>query len=120
MYILLSGYAENAAHDFTQNLVYIREIRESFIVDMQTHYVTASFDYLNINSVSDYLKWAERKIAEEEKRAKRYMPEETHAYVREVCDETLITRQMETLHTEFKEYLKEQRKEEWSGLGSVS
>lgn len=72
-----------------------------FLSDTEEYYARESSAFLANNSLSDYMRRAEQRLAEEQKRVGLYLHESTKIKLAETCQNVLIKRHLDLFHSEF-------------------
>jgi cullin 1 len=103
MYISIGLDEDNAV------MFYRREFRDPYIARTKMYYVKESDAFLQQNSVSEYMKRAEQRLALEQTAAHQFLHPTTEPELMKACEEVLIERHNEVLQNEFQSMLQDDR-----------
>ncbi|KAI8068663.1 Cullin [Gongronella butleri] len=85
--------------------VYKEYFEQPFIEATEVYYKTESEKFISENSVPDYMKKAEARLAEEENRVEMYLHESTHKTLISVCEVVLVKNHAEVISDGFQQLL---------------
>lgn len=92
-----------------QTAFYKKEFQDPFVKNTKEYYIKESDQFLQQNGVSEYMKKAEARLAQEESLATTYLHASSKSELIRACEEVLIERHMQVLQDEFSKMLRDDR-----------
>eukprot|EP01120_Amphizonella_sp_Union-15-10_P002483 TRINITY_DN1271_c0_g1_i1.p1 TRINITY_DN1271_c0_g1~~TRINITY_DN1271_c0_g1_i1.p1 ORF type:complete len:780 (-),score=173.34 TRINITY_DN1271_c0_g1_i1:16-2355(-) len=108
----VQAYIKIGVHEEIPDNFYKQEFQNPFIEKTKEYYTKESDLFHQTNSVSEYMKKAEERLAHEQQTAQRYLHPSTEPELKSACEAVLITRHNEILQNEFQSMLKHEREDD--------
>jgi len=109
---MVQAYIQLGVNEEQPVLFYQTEFQDPFIARTEAFYIKESDNYLQENSVSQYMQKAEERLKHEEGNARGYLHPETEPVLQAACESVLIERHNEILQNEFQTMLRDEKEDD--------
>eukprot|EP01114_Cavostelium_apophysatum_P016115 TRINITY_DN4532_c0_g1_i1.p1 TRINITY_DN4532_c0_g1~~TRINITY_DN4532_c0_g1_i1.p1 ORF type:complete len:760 (-),score=226.85 TRINITY_DN4532_c0_g1_i1:63-2342(-) len=99
--------------------VYKESFEEDFFNATEVYYTSESSQFISVNTVADYMKKVETRLAEELVRVRQYLHPSTEAELVTKCDRVLIEKHQETMWNEFQNLLEDDKVDDLTRMYSL-
>jgi len=99
--------------------VYTEAFESDFLKATEVYYSSESSQFIAVNTVADYMKKVETRLAEESVRVRQYLHPSTETELVTKCDEVLIAKHQETIQNEFRHLLEDDKIDDLARMYSL-
>eukprot|EP01090_Pellita_catalonica_P012433 TRINITY_DN2700_c0_g1_i1.p1 TRINITY_DN2700_c0_g1~~TRINITY_DN2700_c0_g1_i1.p1 ORF type:complete len:762 (+),score=116.57 TRINITY_DN2700_c0_g1_i1:78-2363(+) len=99
--------------------IYKTHFEDDFLLATEVYYTAESTHFIDTNSVAEYMKKIEQRLAEEKRRVQQYLHHSTDRELIEKCDRVLIEKHIETIRGDFKQMLADDKVEDLTRMYSL-
>jgi len=99
--------------------VYKDCFEEDFLMATEVYYTTESSQFITANTVADYMKKVETRLAEELVRVRQYLHASTETELINKCEKVLIEKHLDTIWNEFKHLLEDDKLDDLTRMYSL-
>jgi len=110
--VYLGGEEQNSFFKRASLRVYHEKFELPFLASTKVYYTKESQEFLTQNPVTEYMKKAETRLKEEEKRVNAYLDQSTQRVLNETCEKVLIENHLNQYQAEFKNLLTGEKNED--------
>lgn len=111
---------QNTAAEESNLKVYKDLFESKFLEALEEFYKKESQNFLNENSVIEYMKFSEKRLDQEKKRVESFLHKSSMSLVMNACTKALVKTHLKIIHKEFRSLLEQDRTEDLKRMFKLS